>query len=249
MTDRPWIRRQWRLVAVCALPMLFVLLVALKLLSLPVLTSSAGDAHAAGDGAGVRGAGEKLGVVNVVQRWRAPYVEGTGRSMAGDLDGGRADLERALGLTGSPPEDCTVRTNLVLTVEAQSVAAGEGGDDEARQRLADEALALIDEGPQGCLDGSDDGNGGQAGETQRAAKERLEGGEDEDGDSGEGEPEESEQGEEPAPQDSPTQSPEEQAKEEELQERNRSGQSEAEAKERRDEAERSSDGGFVEKPW
>ena len=246
-TTPPWVRRRRRLLLATVLPALLVLLLALKLLSLPVLTSSASGAHESGDGGGVRSAGERLGVVNLVERWRAPYVEGTGRAMAGDLEGGRADLELALGRTSAPQDDCTVRTNLVLTIERQSAAAGEAGDRDAEQRLAEEALALSEEGPDGCLDGSQDGNGGEAGEKQREAQQRLEERtqeQDDDGDEGETqeEPREPEEQEQPA-------DPEAQRKAEELQDKNSAGQSEAETQQRRDEARRSTEGRYVEKPW
>ena len=49
MSTAPWVRRRRRLLLASALPVLLVLLLALKLLSLPVLTSSAGGAHESGD--------------------------------------------------------------------------------------------------------------------------------------------------------------------------------------------------------
>lgn len=243
----PWVRRRRRVLAATALPALLCLLLAVKMLSLPLLTSQAGRAHGSGDGGGVQSAGSRLGIVNVVERWRAPYVEGTGRSMSGDLEGGRSLLETALAWTSQPEDDCTVRTNLVLTVEQQADAAGESGDDEAQRSLAEEALALIDDGPEGCLDGTADGNGGEAGERQRDAQERLEEttraqGEEERDE--EDEPAEPEQPEEQQQED-----PEAQRRAEELQRRNSAGQAEAESQQNLDEARRSHDGRYAEKPW
>lgn len=241
----PWVRRRRRLLLATALPAVLVLLLAVKLVSLPVLTGSAAGAHESGDGGGVRSAGERLGVANLVERWRAPYIEGTGQAMAGDLEDGRADLERALGQTSSPEDDCTVRTNLVLTIERQSAAAGEAEDTEAEQRLAEEALALIEDGPKGCLDGSQDGNGGEAGEKQREAQQRLEErAQEQDGDEGD----EQDEPEEPEPTE-PPQDPEAQRKAEELQDKNSAAQAEAEAQQRRDEARRPPSDRSVEKPW
>lgn len=245
MSTAPWVRRRRRLLLASALPVLLVLLLALKLLSLPVLTSSAGGAHESGDGAGVRTAGERLGVVNIVQRWRAPYVEGTGRAMGGDLEGGRRDLELALGRTGNPQDDCTVRTNLVLTIERQSDAAGEAGDTEGEKKIAEEALALIEAGPEGCLDGSADGNGGEAGQKQQESKQRLE--EKTQPEEGDGEEEE----QDPSKDDSEGEGedPQKDEKQKQLEEKNKAGQGDAETKKKIDEAEESNGGDYAEKPW
>lgn len=242
----PWVRRRRRVLLATLLPALLCLLLALKLLSLPLLTGGAADDHAKGDGAGVRTAGERLGVGNVVERWRAPYVEGTGRAMSGDLDGGRSLLEAALSRTSRPEDDCTVRTNLVLTVERLAGAAGESGDAAVEKQLAEEALALIEEGPEGCLDGSDDGNGGAAGERQREAQQRLQektqGGDDSKDEEQPAEPDQPEE-------QTPAEDPEAQRRSEELQRRNEAGQAEAESQQNLDEARRSHDGRYAEKPW
>lgn len=244
----PWLRRRRRVLAATALPALLCLLLAVKLLSLPLLTAQAGGAHESGDGSGVQSAGWRLGVVNIVERWRAPYVEGTGRSMSGDLEGGRSLLEAALARTSQPEDDCTVRTNLVLTVEQQADAAGESGDDEAQRSLAEEALALIDDGPEGCLDGTADGNGGEAGERQRDAQQRLE-----ETTRAQGEEERDEEEDDPAepeqPEEQQQEDPEAQRRAEELQRRNSAGQAEAESQQNLDEARRSHDGRYAEKPW
>lgn len=246
----PWVRRRRRVLIATLLPAVLCLLLALKLLSLPLLTGQASRAHADADGAGVRSAGERLGVVNIVERWRAPYLEGTGQAMAGDLEDGRATLETALSRTSSPEDDCTVRTNLVLTVERQAAAAGESGDETVEEQLAEEALALIDEGPEGCLDGSQDGNDGEAGEKQREAQQRLEertgsGDEGDDDEEDRQEPDEPDQPED----EEPTEDPEAQRRAEELQRRNDAGQADAESQQNLDEARRSHGGRYAEKPW
>lgn len=248
-TTSPWVARRIRLLAWSALPMLLMLLVALKLLSLPLLTSGANDAHGAGDGAGVRTAGERLGIVNVVQRWRAPYVKGTGQSMSGDLDGGRATLERALRATSKPSDDCVVRTNLVLTIAAQSDKAGEDGDTDLEKKRAEEALALIEEGPEGCLEGSNDGSGGEAGQKQKEAKERLEektkGDEGDDGDKDKDPKDKDKKKDEPSEEEKQ----EKEQKKKDLKERNKSAQGDAENDKKSQEAQDNHDGDYAEKPW
>nr|WP_257908756.1 hypothetical protein [Janibacter limosus] len=67
-----------------------------------------------------------------------------------------------------------MRTNLVITISQQSDKAKEDGDAAREKSLAEEALKLIEEGPEGCLDGRDDGNGGEAGRKQQEQKDKLE---------------------------------------------------------------------------
>lgn len=245
MPTDPRLRRRRRLVLWTILPALVLIVLATRLLLLPVHMGQAQDSFLREDGAGVVDGGEKLGILNIVERWRAPFVEGTGRSMSGDLEGGRRDLETALARTDDPQDDCTVRTNLVITVSAQADKAKEAGDADAEQAFAQEALTLIEEGPEGCLDGSDDGNGGEAGRQQREQQDKLE------EQTGQSEPEE---GEDPQEGDEPEgdegdgggEEPED-PKQEELQERNEQGRSTAEQERRRDEGGGGSEP--VEKPW
>lgn len=228
------------------IPVALVLLVlAARFLLLPVHMGDAQDAHRGDDGGGMVTAGEKLGILNIVERWRAPFVEGTGKSMKGDLLGGRADLEEALSRTGNDEDDCTVRTNLVLTVTAQGDEAGEKGDADAEKKFAEEALKLIEEGPEGCLDGRNDGNGGEAGRKQREAEDKNK---EKTGQSeGEDEPTEGEEPKDPE-DDSGGEPEEEDPKEKELKERNSQGQRTSE-QERKQREGSGSGPDPVEKPW
>lgn len=240
----PRLRRRRRLIWVTVLPAILLVVLAIRFLTLPVLIGQAQDAHGRDDGQGMRDAADRLTPLNIVERWRAPFVEGTGRSVQGDLEGGREDLELALSRTSDPQDDCTVRTNLVLTISAQADQAKESADEAGEQAFAQEALTLIEEGPDGCLDGSDDGNEGEAGRKQREAKDKLEEqtgqqqpeddggddqqpGEDDQGDSGE----------------------QEDPKTKELQERNQNGQQESEDNRRDKEARDKGTSGGVDKPW
>ena len=241
----PRLRRRRRLIWASALPALVLVVLATRFLTLPMHMGQAQDAHGGDDGPGMVDAAEKLDVLNIVERWRAPFVEGTGKSVDGDLDGGRSDLETALERTSDPQDDCTVRTNLVITISQQADAAEEEGDEDARKTYAEEGLALIEEGPEGCLDGSDDGNGGDAGRKQQEEQKKLEeqrsGEQEEKGDDGdEGEDEEKQEGSDGEEQD---------PKQKELEERNQQGQSESEQKQRQNEADEEGDSGRVDQPW
>ncbi|HBO54366.1 hypothetical protein N5P18_07025 [Janibacter terrae] len=240
----PRLRRRRRLIWATVLPAIVLIVLAIRFLTLPVFIGQAQDAHGRDDGQGMRDAADKLGVLNIVERWRAPFVEGTGRSVQGDLEGGREDLELALSRTDDPQDDCTVRTNLVLTVSAQADKAKEAGDPAGEKAFAQEALKLIEEGPEGCLDGSDDGNEGEAGRKQQEAKDKLEeqtGQKQPDDGGGEdpkkGEDEQDGSGEEEDP------------KKKELQERNQNGQQESEENRRDKEARDKGNDGGVDKPW
>lgn len=251
------LQRRKKMILWTIVPALILIVLAVRLLLLPVHMGQAQDAHRGDDGGGMVSAGDKLGILNLVERWRAPFVTGTGRAMDGDLEGGRTDLETALARTKNDEDDCTVRTNLVLVVSQQADAAGEAGDADGEKALAEEGLALIEEGPEGCLDGSNDGNGGDAGRKQQDEQEKLqgqsgqepeeeEGGEEEE--EGGTEEEEEEQGgseEEEQPEEGGSTEEETDPKQEELDRRNSEGQQEAE------EDRRNGGGGQppVEKPW
>ena len=240
----PRLRRRRRMILATILPAIVLVVLAIRFLTLPVFIGQAQDAHGGDDGPGMVKAADRLHPLNIVERWRAPFVEGTGKSIDGDLEGGRADLETALERTKNPQDDCTVRTNLVITISQQADAAKEAGDEDKEKSLAEEALKLIEEGPEGCLDGSDDGNGGEAGRKQQEQKDKLEEQTgksqpeepkkpEDDGDDGEGEDEE-----------------EKDPKQKELEERNQQGQRQSETDRREEEGEeKGSSGAGVDKPW
>lgn len=240
----PRLRRRRRMILATILPAIVLVVLAIRFLTLPVFIGQAQDAHGGDDGPGMVKAADRLHPLNIVERWRAPFVEGTGKSIDGDLEGGRADLETALDRTKNPQDDCTVRTNLVITISQQADAAKEAGDEDKEKSLAEEALKLIEEGPEGCLDGSDDGNGGEAGRKQQEQKDKLE---EQTGKSQPEEPQEPEdQGDDGEGEDEEKKDP----KQKELEERNQQGQRQSETDRREEEGEeKDSSGAGVDKPW
>lgn len=240
----PRLRRRRRMILATILPAIVLVVLAIRFLTLPVFIGQAQDAHGGDDGPGMVKAADRLHPLNIVERWRAPFVEGTGKSIDGDLEGGRADLETALERTKNPQDDCTVRTNLVITISQQADAAKEAGDEDKEKSLAEEALKLIEEGPEGCLDGSDDGNGGEAGRKQQEQKDKLE---EQTGKSQPEEPQEPEdQGDDGEGEDEEKKDP----KQKELEERNQQGQRQSETDRREEEGEeKGSSGAGVDKPW
>ena len=240
----PRLRRRRRMILATILPAIILVVLAIRFLTLPVFIGQAQDAHGGDDGPGMVKAADRLHPLNIVERWRAPFVEGTGKSIDGDLEGGRADLETALDRTKNPQDDCTVRTNLVITISQQADAAKEAGDEDEEKSLAEEALKLIEEGPEGCLDGSDDGNGGEAGRKQQEQKDKLE---EQTGRSQPEEPQEPEdKGDDGEGEDEEKKDP----KQKELEERNQQGQRQSETDRREEEGEeKGSSGAGVDKPW
>ena len=180
---------------------LVVLLVALKLLSLPVLAGLTQQAY--GDREFERAAAltQPLGVLNVVEPWVHHFDRGTAWAQVGVLDVARGEFETALDLA---PDDetisCVIRTDLVLTIEAQ----GDAALLELRYADAEDLFTLgrdtIAEAPKGCFvppedpqqpDTSEplDEADGRLGDKQQEAQEQQQG----DGDPGAGD------GTDPAP--------------------------------------------------
>jgi hypothetical protein len=150
-------RLRRRLLLWSAPVVLLVLLVALKLLSLPAFAALTQWSYA--DRAFERSASssEPLGVANVVEPWVHHFDRGTAYAQIGVLDVARQEFVTALDLA---PEDatisCVIRVNLVLTIEAQGDAALlelRYADAEALYELGQET---VDEAPEGCFQPPED---------------------------------------------------------------------------------------------
>ena len=150
-------RLRRRLLLWSAPVVLVVLLVALKLLSLP--TFAALTQWSYGDQQFERSASlsEPLGVANVVEPWVHHFDRGTAYAQIGVLDVARQEFVTALDLA---PDDatisCVIRVNLVLTIEAQGDAALlelRYADAEALYELGQKT---VDEAPEGCFQPPDD---------------------------------------------------------------------------------------------
>jgi hypothetical protein len=137
---------------------LVVLLVALKLLSLPLfaaLTQHAYDGRAYERAASLS---EPLGVANLVEPWVHHFDRGTAYAQVGVLDVARDEFLAALDLApeGDETVSCVIRTDLVLVIEAQGDAALlelRYADAEQLYQLGQET---IDEAPEGCFQPPDD---------------------------------------------------------------------------------------------
>lgn len=151
--DRRTARR--RLLAWSAVPVILMLCVAAKLLSLGLLGARAAGAYEANDAASVRSAAEALHVVNLIEPHKAPFAAGDADVLAGDFAAARLRFEEALGLV--PPRqsgsagECVIRVNLVLAIERLGDEKLNAEDPAAAAALFEEALAVVAAAPDGCL--------------------------------------------------------------------------------------------------
>ncbi|MGC0237382.1 hypothetical protein [Arthrobacter sp. SD76] len=111
-------RRRQLLLLWSAVPVLVLLGVAAKFLSLGLLAGQAAEAYAAKDTAAVEAAAEGLNPANVVERHKAPFAAGDAKVLAGDYPAARILFEEALdGVPAVSPDDCVIRVNLSLAIE------------------------------------------------------------------------------------------------------------------------------------
>jgi hypothetical protein len=128
-------RRRRRLFA---LPVVLVLLaVACKLMTMSWFSSRGAAAYEAADYDRSLAEFDRLGVVNVIEPWRAHFGEGASRHRHGDLEGAEASFRRALELA---PGRCDTRFNLVVTIEAEGDRLT-GGRPEVEESARQDGLA------------------------------------------------------------------------------------------------------------
>ncbi|HJV97982.1 MAG TPA: hypothetical protein VJ617_02640 [Arthrobacter sp.] len=154
------------------LPVLFVLCVSAKLLSLGVLAGQAATGFEARDPGVVGSAAAGLRAANVIEPHKAPFAEGDAFVLAGDFEAARQRFEEALALTG-PDDGCIIRVNLVLSIERLGDARLASKDPTAAGRLFAEGLAIVDGAPEGCMAASNQSAAPDAGEKLEQAQARL----------------------------------------------------------------------------
>jgi len=154
---------------------LVVLLVALKLLSLPLFAAL--TQHAYDDRAFERAASlsEPLGVANLVEPWVHHFDRGTAYARVGVLDVARAEFVTALDLApeGDETISCVVRTDLVLVIEAQGDAALLELRYADAEQLYELGRTTVDEAPEGCFQPPDDPQQPDTSQPLDDARERL----------------------------------------------------------------------------
>jgi hypothetical protein len=138
--------------------------VAVKLIGMMLVFGQVAAAYEREDYASATSLARWLTVVNVIDPWKAHLAVGDGLAGQGLDADAQAEFERALGLA-APRDQCPVRVNLSLVLERQGdavIAADPSNRDEA-SAFYDEALVVIDDADQSCLqppaagqDGTDD---------------------------------------------------------------------------------------------
>ncbi|MFP5366252.1 MAG: hypothetical protein ACLGIS_05260 [Actinomycetes bacterium] len=163
-----------RLLAWSAVPVVLVLCLAAKLLSLGLLAGRAAGAFEASDATSVRTAAEGLQPANIIEPHKALFAAGDADVLAGDFGAARHRFEEALGLlpqarSGST-EDCIIRVNLVLAIEHLGDQKAASDDPASAAGLFREALAAVASAPEGCFSA---GHPGGTGDKLARAEARL----------------------------------------------------------------------------
>lgn len=186
-------RRRRKLALISAPAMLATAVVALKLLSLPVSAGQAATSWEGGNADGTVRAGQAMGVLNMVERWKSPFATGDGHVLRGDYEAARAEFATALELVPAD-ESCKVRVNLVLSLEKLGEAREKAGDPASAMEFFAQGSETVAQAPRDCFTPNSPNNGDGEGDALRDAAKRLQekaagaGNDGEDGQEGGGEP-------------------------------------------------------------
>lgn len=166
--------RRRRLLAWSALPVVLVLCIAAKLLSLGMLGGRAAGAFDAADAASVRAAADALQPANLIEPHKAPFAAGDAHVLDGNFAAARLRFEEALGAVpparSESPDACVIRVNLVLAIERLGDEKLKAGEPVPAAGLFEEALAAAEATPDGCFSG---GLPGGTGDRLAGAEARL----------------------------------------------------------------------------
>lgn len=154
--------RRRRLLLWSALPVLLVLSIVGKLLSLSLLAGQASSAFDAGDAGAVHRAAEGLGLANVVERHKAPFAAGDAKALSGDYPAARLLFQEALAAVPAGSRDeCVTRINLGLAIEMDGDGKLRADDPASAAFLYAEALDVVEGAPAGCFAGEPAAENGQ----------------------------------------------------------------------------------------
>lgn len=163
-----------RKLVVWSLPIVLVLLlVALKLLTMVAAGHQARSAYEAGQVTAVEQAAGRLGFLNVIERYKAPFARGDARVLAGDVEGGREAFEEALQVAPRDAvEACQIRVNLVLSLEKLGDAAKAASGLPAAKSYYDRMQVVVAEAPEGCFQPPAGTAGQELGDARGRAQEK-----------------------------------------------------------------------------
>ncbi|MGG5171424.1 hypothetical protein ACQR35_04460 [Pseudarthrobacter sp. J1738] len=152
---------------------LLLLLVGVKFLSVGFLAQDAKSAYAVGNAEQVERDGQKMGIVNVIEPFRAPFTMGTAKVVRKDFTAARAYFEESL-RQAPESEKCMVSVNLVLSIEQLADQRVAAKDVPASKTLYDQALAVIKAAPAQCFQAKSEGNQNGEGDKLQEGKKRIE---------------------------------------------------------------------------
>ncbi len=230
--------RRW-IILVATLPVaIAMLLLALKLFSLPIQAGAVQAAYERGDGIGAVDAAEPLHGTNWFEPWIAHFDRGTGYAADQYYVEAIDDFEHALELA---PEDkrCQVSVNLALSWELLGDSYVEGGFYQGAVLLYDTARKVLEAAGPDCVPPEQQQpDERDADQEHEEAEERVE----------QKQRQAEEQRDLTQDPDDPSQADERQEQLEELQDQGQQSDQERENQENRDRGEESG-GGFTDQPW
>lgn len=166
------LRRRRRLLLGSAPVLLAAAVLAVKLLSLPIAAGQAADAFADGNAAGTVKAGQAMGTLNMVERYKAHFALGDGHVLQGEFEKAREEFATALELAPFD-ESCRVRVNLVLSLEKLGTAKEQGGDTASALDFYTQGSELVAGAPRDCFAPNSPNNSEGEGDSLKQAGERL----------------------------------------------------------------------------
>lgn len=231
--------RRW--IGFGSIPVVLVVVVLVaKILSMYAFAHSAITAHVSGDAEGTVRAASGQVPLNVFEPYKAPYNAGVGLASGGQLEAARSKFEEALPLAWGLDE-CAVRVNLSLTLEALGDEASSDRRPADAQELYAEALKVTSEMPRECSTSEGDEASPDPSRSMKDAKDQSE--RRQQGKQQEQQQDPQQPG--PSPSEDPQQEQPSQGKQDELKDLLEQGN------EDRDDRDRGDDGGGPEtdKPW
>ena len=162
--------RVWFTVVTLAAGLAVAALAAYSLTLVLTLRESA-RAYSAGDYDRAIERAETFEAWAVLDKHRGPFNSGTARAQKDDLDGAEIDLRRALELT-TKTDECVVRQNLALVLEAKALKAREAGNEDDAVRLLDEGITVSQEAPEDCRPPESPQDQSQTEDEERMEKEK-----------------------------------------------------------------------------
>lgn len=148
------------------------LLAAAKLVGMNAFAQEAIVAFDGKDAGGVASGAAGMGFLDFAETHKSHFAAGDAAVLAGDWQRARAEFEEALRRTG-PDDECTVRVNLVLTIEKLGDAARAAGEAAKAEVIYRDGEAVAEAAPQGCFQQNSPQNQQQQGQRLGEAKDRL----------------------------------------------------------------------------